>query len=71
MTNTYMKERIKEKLEQAGDKTLGDLDLYARNHKQNGEIPSRYDALCHLVGQNAAIAVMHELSIQQCCGRAR
>jgi hypothetical protein len=64
-----MKRRIKAQLKQAGIKTLQDLDSYARNHKQNGEIPSRYEVLCHLVGQNAAIAMLHELSIIQCCGK--
>ena len=69
-TATPMKERIKAILSNAGIHTLPDIDVYARNHKVNGEIPSRYDVLCSLVGENVAVSMLHELSIRQCCGKA-
>jgi len=58
---------MKAKLENAGITRLTDLDTYARAHKVGNEIPSRYEVFCTLVGENAAISMLNELAIRQCC----
>lgn len=63
-----MKQQIQAKLSAAGIKNLTDVDTFARTHKESdGSIPSRFDVLSRLLGENVAIAMLHELSIRQCC----
>ena len=55
-----------------GIKTTEDLDAFARRIERKDAdgsryIPSRYQALVLLVGENAAISIMHELATKQCC----
>ncbi len=54
----------------AGIRTLKDIDRYSREHPQTDRqgreyYPSRYDILRDLLGENAAVEIMHELSIQE------
>ena len=59
-------------LRRRGITTTTDLDVYARQLDRkdpdgNPYIPSRYQTLAHLVGENAAISILHELATTQCC----
>lgn len=65
---------IKDKLEAAGIRTLGDLDAWIKVHPQRDKhgpfLMSRYNALRLIVGENAAIMMLNELAIQTCCKAA-
>ena len=66
-----MKNALK-KLAQAGIVTLADVDTWASSHVEIDKwgrhyIPSRFQVLTLLAGENAAINILHELATRQCC----
>jgi hypothetical protein len=67
-TRKTSKATVANKLKKAGVKTMADLDRWVMNNPlPNGDLTSRYDALKRIVGENAAMWMMNELAIRQCC----
>lgn len=64
-----MKDALK-KLEKMGIKTINDLDNYSRQHPKSDKngpfIESRFGTLKGLIGESAAISILHELANKQC-----
>lgn len=54
-------------LEQRGIRTFADLDEWRNLQFAAGRGYSRYSALKEMVGEDAAISILHELSLRQCC----
>lgn len=66
------KKLVIETLLDEGIQTIGDLDRWREKHlTERRSVPSRFNALTRLVGEDAAIVILNELAIRQCTAIGR